>query len=79
MNKTAKNVQHLSINCPPSTQVSVLADLRMNCTDLIIFLVLTYGKDGKVLVFTQTKADANQLSLTEKIKMDVEVMHGDIA
>jgi hypothetical protein len=29
-------------------------------------------------VFTQTKADANQLILTDKIKDDVEVMHGDI-
>ena len=42
--------------------------------------VLTvYGKGGKVIVFTQTKADANSLLLSDKIKQDVEVMHGDIA
>jgi len=30
-------------------------------------------------VFSSTKADANQLLLTDKITHDVEVMHGDIA
>jgi ATP-dependent RNA helicase DDX21 len=30
-------------------------------------------------VFTQTKADANALILSDKIKQDIEVMHGDIA
>jgi len=34
---------------------------------------------GKVIVFTQTKADANSLILSDKIKQDIEVMHGDIA
>ena len=29
-------------------------------------------------MFTQTKQDANQLILAEKIKQDMEVMHGDI-
>jgi len=37
------------------------------------------GVTGKTIVFTQTKADANSLILTDKIKEDVEVMHGDIA
>jgi ATP-dependent RNA helicase DDX21 len=37
------------------------------------------GATGKTIVFTQTKADANSLILTDKIKEDVEVMHGDIA
>jgi len=30
-------------------------------------------------VFTSTKADANDLLLTDKIGSDMEVMHGDIA
>ena len=38
-----------------------------------------YGKGGRVIVFTQTKADANSLLLSDKIKTDVEVMHGDIS
>lgn len=32
-NKTAKNVEHLSISCPASNQIGVLADLCMNYTD----------------------------------------------
>lgn len=38
-----------------------------------------YGNNARTIVFTQTKADANSLMLTDKIKLDVEVMHGDIA
>lgn len=41
--------------------------------------MVTYGGDGKVIVFTQTKADANSLILSDKIKQDIEAMHGDIA
>ena len=69
-NKTAQNVNHLAINCPYQNRLSVLADL-----------LICYGQaDGKTLVFTQTKADANSLILTDKIKSkDIEVMHGDIA
>lgn len=41
--------------------------------------MVVYGGDGRAIVFTQTKADANELILTDKIKQDIEVMHGDIA
>ena len=42
--------------------------------------MIVYGKgSGKTIVFTQTKADANSLILSDKIKQDIEVMHGDIA
>jgi len=49
-------------------RVSILADL------------LSYygGCQGKIIVFTQTKKDANELLMTDKIKCEVEVMHGDI-
>lgn len=72
-NKTAQTVNHLAINCPYQNRLAVLADL-----------LVVYGGgesqngSGKAIVFTQTKADANQLILTDKIKEDVEVMHGDI-
>ena len=56
------------INCPFNQRISALADI-----------LTTYGGTGKSIVFTQTKADANSLLLTDKIKQDVEVMHGDIA
>lgn len=42
-------------------------------------MLICYGKQGKTIVFTQTKADANSLILSDKIKQDIEVMHGDIA
>lgn len=35
------------------------------------------GTFGKTIVFTQTKAEANELYLSEKLK-DIEVLHGDI-
>lgn len=37
------------------------------------------GLDGKTIVFCQTKNEANQLLLSDKVKSDVEVLHGDIA
>jgi ATP-dependent RNA helicase DDX21 len=68
-NKTAKKVQHLAINCPFQNRISALADI----------LICYGGVNGKTIVFTQTKADCNALILTDKIKQDIEVMHGDIA
>lgn len=38
-----------------------------------------YGGNGKILVFTSTKADANSLLTANQITHDVEAMHGDIA
>ena len=42
------------------------------------WLVIVYGGGSKTIVFCQTKADANEIMLTDKIK-SIEVMHGDIA
>lgn len=67
-NKTARNVQHLAIDCPFQNRLKTLGDL-----------LVVYGQQGKTIVFTQTKADANSLLLSEQIKLDIEVMHGDIA
>jgi len=67
-NKTARTVKHLAIQCPFQNRLSALADI-----------LIVYGRAGKTIVFTQTKADANSLILSDKIKQDIEVMHGDIA
>jgi len=67
-NKTAKHVNHLAIDCPYQNRLSALADI-----------LICYGGNAKTIVFTQTKQDANSLILTDKIKQDIEVMHGDIA
>lgn len=67
-NKTATKVQHLAVNCPYANRLSALADI-----------LTVYGGNSKIIVFTQTKQDANALILSDKIKNDIEVMHGDIA
>lgn len=66
-NKTSKTVAHLAINCPYQNRLSALADI-----------LICYG-GGQTIVFTSTKKEANDLLLSEKIKKDIEVMHGDIA
>lgn len=66
-NKTAKNVRHLAIECPWHDRLSVLTRV-----------LACYGI-GKTIVFTSTKADANDLVHSNEIEnMNVEVMHGDI-
>lgn len=67
-NKTASSVQHLAIECPFQNRMAALADI-----------LIVYGGNAKTIVFTQTKLDANSLILSDKIKQDIEVMHGDIA
>lgn len=56
-NKSAKNINHLAINCPFQNRLSVLADT-----------LVCYANDARAIVFTQTKADANSLILSDKIK-----------
>ena len=41
-------------------------------------ILLIYGGLGQAIVFTSTKAEANSLLLSEKMKGKLEVMHGDI-
>jgi len=57
----------LTINCPYHNRIAALADI-----------LIVYGT-GQTIVFTSTKAEANALLMSEKIKKDIEVMHGDIA
>lgn len=66
--KTAKNINHLAIECPWHDRLEALSKV-LNC----------YGGTGRIIVFSSTKADANSLLLSDKITHDVEVMHGDIA
>jgi ATP-dependent RNA helicase DDX21 len=67
-NKTSKTVSHLAINVPFHNRVSALADI-----------LICYGGTGQSIIFTSTKNEANQLLQSEKIKNQIEVMHGDIA
>lgn len=66
--RTQKNINHISINCPFHNRMQTLADI-----------LLIYGGLGQTIVFCSTKAEANSLLLSDKIKDNIEVMHGDIA
>ena len=68
-NKTSQTVNHLAINVPDVSKISTLADV----------LLCYGGLHGKTIVFCQTKADANAVVLDDKVKHQVEVLHGDIA
>lgn len=68
-NKTAKNVNHISMNVTGKDRISVLADI-----------LALYGKDNaKILVFTQTKEETKALKLSRQLSQVVEVMHGDLS
>lgn len=68
-NKTANTVNHLALNCPFQNKIPVLADV----------LRWYGGLKGKAIVFAQTKVEANSIILSEKMRNNAEVLHGDIA
>ena len=41
-------------------------------------ILLIHGKDGKSIVFTQTKKDADDLMHAKEIQQSIDVIHGDI-
>lgn len=51
---------------------------REDRIDALAKIIAVYGGNGKIIVFTQTKNDANELMRTETIDNDIEVMHGGI-
>lgn len=55
-NKTAKNVKHLAVSCPWHNRMEVLSRI-----------VRCYGSNGRTIVFTSTKADANDLANSSEI------------
>lgn len=36
------------------------------------------GKFGRAIIFTETKREANELGLNDAVKVETQVMHGDI-
>lgn len=68
VNKTSSTVSHLAIRC-----------MWQNRTEIIGDIVQQYsGKHGRAIVFTQTKAHANELSVSDFINQEAQVLHGDI-
>ena len=67
-NKTPKTVTHLDVNCIKSEKTTTIADL-----------ILCYGGRNKsTLVFVNTKKECSDLMISDKIKEEVQIIHGDI-
>jgi ATP-dependent RNA helicase DDX21 len=66
--RTPKTVQHLAVNSLKSDKVTTIADL-----------ILCYGgKNKATIVFVNTKRECNDLMISDKIKQEVQIVHGDI-
>ena len=68
-NKTSKTVQHLKIVFQTKNQkVTAIGDI-----------VSVYGgSQCKTIIFTNKKAEANEILLNGNLKVDADVLHGDI-
>lgn len=68
-NKTSKTVQHLKITFQTKNQkITAIGDI-----------VSVYGgAHCKTIIFTNKKAEANEILLNGNLKVDADVLHGDI-
>jgi len=68
-NKTSTTVDHYCISFPNKDQkISAIGDV-----------VMTYGgAHSRTIIFTDTKEEANNIMLNGQLKMDMQVLHGDI-
>ena len=67
-NKTPSTVTHLGVNCLKNEKTTTIADL-----------ILCYGgKNKATIVFVNTKRECNDLMISDKIKTEVQIIHGDI-
>lgn len=70
-NRTNESITHLALQCPPFERANTIADIVKVHT----------GAFGKTIIFTDTKAEANELSSQEKLRSslgEIGVLHGDI-
>ena len=68
-NKTSVTVEHYSISFPNKEQkISAIGDV-----------VMVYGgAHSRTIIFTDTKEEANNIMLNGQLKIDMQVLHGDI-
>lgn len=66
--KTSENVKHYAVPSRWQNRADILGD---------IVAVYGKGKIGRCIIFVETKGEANELVLHEKLK-DSQVIHGDI-
>jgi ATP-dependent RNA helicase DDX21 len=67
-NKTSSNIRHLAVSATATSKSQVIKDL-----------VSLYAGKGGVIVFTDTKHEANDIGLSSDLAADCQVLHGDIA
>jgi ATP-dependent RNA helicase DDX21 len=68
VNKSSVTVEHKAIKCSYHERPATIKDVMQ----------VYSGKYGKIIIFTSTKAEANELALNSVINMDSQVLHGDI-
>lgn len=66
--KTATTVEHLAIQCGYHDRASTIGAV----------LQVYSGKNGRSMIFCQTKKDADELVCSSDIKQESHVMHGDV-
>ncbi|XP_004617168.1 nucleolar RNA helicase 2 [Sorex araneus] len=66
--KAAITVEHLAIKCHWTQRAAVIGDV----------IRVYSGFNGRTIIFTETKKEAQELSQSSSIKQDAESLHGDI-
>jgi len=66
--QTAKGITHLALKVDKREMASTLGDV----------VQVHAGRHGRTIIFTQTKAEANELVLGNTIKQECLALHGDI-
>ncbi|KAG9296017.1 hypothetical protein G9A89_011869 [Geosiphon pyriformis] len=66
-NKTNENIRHIAIRSAWHSRKDIIGDV-----------VAAYAGQGSCVIFCNTKNDANELVLNDKLKQDAQVLHGDI-
>jgi ATP-dependent RNA helicase DDX21 len=66
--KTATTVEHLAIQCSYHDRASTIGSI----------LQVYSGKQGRSMIFCETKRDCDDLACCSEIKVESHVMHGDV-
>ncbi|TRY91607.1 hypothetical protein DNTS_021764 [Danionella cerebrum] len=67
--RTATTVEHLAIECHRSQRASVIGNV----------IQVYSGRQGRTIVFCETKKLVTELSVSPALKQSVQCLHGDIA
>ncbi|KAL3735432.1 hypothetical protein ACJRO7_024547 [Eucalyptus globulus] len=76
--KLAEGIKIYAISATPTSKRTILSDL-ITINDLFVYLSYVYAKGRKTIVFTQTKRDADEVSMALTSIIASEALHGDIS